>query len=144
MLHIENTIVIKETENTKYGFLPLTVEEFTELDADNTSHYAGEFTSKEFKEKYGLALDDLVLHGDVTEVDNELICNYINMTTVKESEIQPFRTSYECFCGKVHGLDYHNAILHGSAIDSWNCLLIHTWLPKYGMIINLKSYEKSI
>jgi len=144
MLHIENAIVIKETENTKYGFLPLTVEEFNALDMDNTAYYEGVIKPKEFKEKYKISIDELILHGDVTEVDNELICNYINMCTVKESEIQPFRTSYECFCGKVHELNYHNTILHGSAIDSWNCLLIHTGLPKYGMIINLKSYEKNI
>jgi len=144
MLHIENAIVMKDTITSKYGFLSLTAKEVAELDADNIAYYAGEFKEKSFKEKHGTSANNLVLHGDVEEMDSATAANYIDGTTVKESEIQPFRTSYKCFCGERHGLDYTQTILHGSALDSWRCLMTFTGLPKYGVVINLKAHEKTI
>lgn len=144
MLDINNAIVIKETEFNKYGFLPITQKEFAELDTDNESYYQGKMKDKDFREKYTISVNDMLLHGDVTEVSHDLISNCVDMATVKESEIQPFRTSYKCFCGEKHGLDYTKTILHGSVIDSWKCLLTHLGFPKYGIILNLKPYEKTI
>lgn len=144
MLNLENIIVIKETDNVKYGFLTLSDKDFQTIDADIVFYYSGMIKDKDFKEKHGISTHDILIHGDVAEVTNDLIGNYINMTTVKESDIQPFRTSYECFCGKKHGLDYTKTILHGSVLDSWKCLLTHTGFPKYGAIINLKPYEKTV
>lgn len=144
MLHIENAIVIKETKNNKYGFLPLSKEEFESIDVDIAAYYEGLTKDKIFKEKYGISTGELLLHGDVTEVTNDLIANYIDMVTIKESEIQQFRTSYKCFCGEKHGLDYTKTILHGAVVDSWRCLLTHVGFPQYGAIINIKPYEKTI
>lgn len=144
MLHLENITVIKETETTKYGFLPLTLEEVEALDADNTLHYDGHLKDIEFKNLHGLFPNNLIMHGTIDDVDSNLVHNYLYQTTVKESETQPFRVSFKCFCGEKHNLDYTKTVLHGTALESWKCLIIHTGNPKYGAIINLKQHEKDI
>ena len=143
MFDFENQIVIKETTAVKYCFFPLTKEATEELDNDAEAYYKGNMTIVEFKTKWGVVPTIIIMHGDVSDIDSATIHPYLDHVDIKQPE-DVFRKSYKCFCGHCFGLDYTKQILHGSALDSWKCLMTKLENCKYGAILNLFNYEESI
>ena len=143
MFDFENCTVIKDTSAVKYCFFPLTKEQVKELDNDIEVYYKGNMTIVDFKNKWGVAPTIIIMHGDVSDVDSNILHPYIDNVDIKQAE-DIFRKSYKCFSGEAFGLDYTKQILHGSALDSWNCLMIKLENCKYGAILNLFDYEKSV
>ena len=141
MFNFDNYTIIKNTTAVKYCFFPLTKEEFEELDSDVEKYYSGKLTLVEFKTKWGVAPTVIILHGDVTDVDSNTIAPYLDSADIKQPN-ESFRKSYKCFSGEEFGLDYTKQILHGTAFDSWSCLMIKQNNCKYGAILNLFDYEK--
>lgn len=141
---IDNAVITKSNNLVKYAFIPITEEQYEAFDEDIQSYYNGEIKVDDFKNKWGIRPSNAIMHGDTSDVTSSDISDYIEMTHVNESKINNFRPSYKCFCGEKHGLDFNKTVLHGSARDSFNCLLVYTGNPKNGIILNLMNHEAEI
>lgn len=141
-LDIKSAVILKDTATAKYAFLPMDEKSIAEFDKDNTNYYAGKFGWLDFKNKYGIAPDKAVMHGDVTDVTSNDISHYIDNVGVQEDNKLAFTKSWKCFCGTRHGLDYRTQVLERTALLSWKCLITYCGNPKYGILLNLKDYEK--
>lgn len=131
-----SVITIKETELERIGFIPITKEQFQQIDEATEMYYKNQITLIDFKEKYIYHPLAFILYGKANEATSEMLDKYMNKASLKEGE--QFVNSYECFCGKRFGLDYTKNVLHRSALDSWKCLLSFTNNPEYACIVNLK------
>lgn len=131
----DNVVIIKKTDTEHIGFVPITKEIYSEIDEATELYYRGKLTLEQFKEKYNYHPLAFILYGETNEVDSTMISRYIDSVDLKEG-IKSV-TSYKCFSGERHGLDYREVILHRSAVDSWRCLLAFTNNPEYACIVNM-------
>ena len=143
MIINKNDIVILKDNNIEtIGFIPVSKEIADELDLATEAYYSGHLKKEEFIEKYGYVPNAFIMYGKTEEVTSDLLLPFMESTKLEVSG--RFVNSYKCFCGSKFNLDYTKTVLHGTALESWKCLIIHTGNPKYGAIINLKQHEKDI
>jgi len=135
---LDNMVVMKDTNVEKYAFISITKEQYEIFDSLNAEYNCGKITLKDYTELFGYSPYAFVLHGKTNEANSDMLYHLIESCTVKESETNPLRLSYKCFCGEGFGLDYRVQVLHGSALDSWNCLMTYCNNPEYGIVVNLR------
>lgn len=143
MFDLKNQVVIKNTKTVKYCFVPLTEKQLKELDNDTKAYFENNMLSVDFETKWNVSPTSIIMHGDVSDITSSEIHPYLDYVDIKQPE-DVFRKSYKCFSGEAFGLDYTKQILHGSALDSWNCLMIKLDNCKYGAIVNIFSNEEDI
>lgn len=143
-LNIKDAVVIKHTSISKFGFIPIPDDVIDSFDADIVNVYKCTLTSDEFIEKYGFSPFLSILHGNVREVSVNTIHDYIDFESINITTPNKFKKSWKCFCGERHGLDYKQVLAHACPLESWKCLLIKLGNPNFGVIVNLRDYEKSL
>ena len=135
VINKSDVVIIKETETEKIGFIPISEKTYNEIDEGTEAYYRGRLTLEKFKEQYTYHPLAFILYGEASEVDSNMVSRYLDSKDLREGS--KMVTSYKCFLGSNHGLDYKNVILHRSAMDSWRCLLSFTNNPKYACIVNM-------